>query len=374
MNKRTKAFFEALPERGKIQYSQVIAIDLNKIKRQSDGSIILNAGAFKVGDYPHLGYETPFRNVDFDEILIGRITKEEASKILDKFEGLCLLKNHHWVDDLAQRKELSVGTVLTNAKLETIEAEEIAMTRVVVADGDSIAKVESGEYNQLSIGFTYIAEDVRDKIDGVDFLIKDIELNHMALVKEGRAGDKARLYNHAKHKGLNMAKVKVDGKDYDVPQEVAEHISALGANSVEKSEFEKVKAENERLRGSYDALKQKAGENETVDKANEIAKSHFSLVADLQKLGISFDKNIGEYDRVEVMKDALTKAGYSIKADANADYVEAAFDVAKSQVKVESVVAGFTLPKTDASTAQSSYSEIEAAKEASKSHFFGKGE
>ena len=101
MNKRTKAFFEALPERGKIQYSQVIAIDLNKIKRQSDGSIILNAGAFKVGDYPHLGYETPFRNVDFDEILIGRITKEEASKILDKFEGLCLLKNHHWVDDLA---------------------------------------------------------------------------------------------------------------------------------------------------------------------------------------------------------------------------------------------------------------------------------
>ena len=171
-----------------------------------------------------------------------------------------------------------------------------------------------------------------------------------------------------------MAKVKVDGKDYDVPQEVAEHISALGANSVEKSEFEKVKAENERLQGSYDALKQKAGENETVDKANEIAKSHFSLVADLQKLGISFDKNIGEYDRVEVMKDALTKAGYSIKADANADYVEAAFDVAKSQVKVESVVAGFTLPKTDASTAQSSYSEIEAAKEASKSHFFGKGE
>lgn len=371
MKKRTKAFFEALPERGKIQYSQVIAIDLNKIKRQTDGSIILNAGAFKIGDYPHLGYETPFRNVEFDEILIGRITKEEASKILDKFEGLCLLKNHDWIDDLTQRKELSVGTVLTNAKIETIDSEQIAMTRVVVADGDSIAKVESGEYNQLSIGFTYIAEDVRGKIDGVDFLIKDIELNHMALVKEGRAGEKARLYNHAKHKELNMAKVKVDGKDYDVPQEVAEHISALGANSVEKSEFEKLKADNERLQGSYDALKQKNGENETVDKANEIAKSHFSLVADLQKMGVAFDKNIGEYNRVEVMKDALIKAGYSIKADANADYVEAAFDVAKSQVKVESVVAGFTLLKTDVSTTQSSYSEIEAAKEASKSHFFG---
>lgn len=374
MKKRTKGFFEALPERGKIQYSQVIAIDLNKIKRQSDGSIILNAGAFKVGDYPHLGYETPFRNVEFDEILIGRITKEEASKILDKFEGLCLLKNHDWIDDLTQRKELSVGTVLTNAKIETIDSEQIAMTRVVVADGDSIAKVESGEYNQLSIGFTYIAEDVRGKIDGVDFLIKDIELNHMALVKEGRAGEKARLYNHAKHKGLNMAKVKVDGKDYDVPQEVAEHISALGANSVEKSEFEKLKADNERLQGSYDALKQKTGENETVEKANELAKSHFSLVGDLQKMGVAFDKNIGEYSRVEVMKDALVKAGYSIKADANADYVEAAFDVAKSQVKVESVVAGFTLPKTDVSTTQSSYSEIDAAKEASKSHFFGKGE
>ena len=361
--------------RSKSQFFKMHKIDLNAIVRQADGSIVMNAGAFKVGDYEHWGFETPFSDVAYDAIVIGRIEQAEADKILDKFEGLALTRDHWWIESLDSRAEYAVGTVIANAQMSN----DIAMTRVCITDQTAITKIESGEYEELSIGFEYTPVDVRGKMDKVDFLIKDIDLNHLALVKNGRAGKEARLYNHAKHKELNMAKVTIGGVEYDVPNEVAAHIAAgnttpAGGETVEKAEYEKVKAENTRLTAQFDALQQKKTDDDSVAKAVEIAKDHAEFSADLSKFGVNLDKPIGGYERTAVMRDTLAAAGYTVKADADDVYVQAMFDVAKEQVgqKPVSAVAGFELKKQDA-VAQH-YGEIQASNEASKSYFLGKGE
>ena len=361
--------------RNKMQYVQTSKLDLNKIKRQSDGALVLTAGVFKVGDYEHLGFEVPLSGVNFNDLVIGRLELAEAEKMLDQFEGLPLVKEHRWIETLNDRKELGVGAAMANAVIDG----NIGMTRIVITEPASIAQVEKGEYQELSIGFTYNLEDVRGKVDGVDFLIKDVELNHLALVKEGRAGKEARLYNHAKHKELNMAKVTIGGVEYDVPNEVAAHIAAgnpaqTGGETVEKAEYEKVKAENTRLTAQFDALQQKKTDDDSMAKAVEIAKAHAEFSADLSKFGVNFDKPIGGYERTAVMRDTLATAGYTVKADADDVYVQAMFDVAKEQVsqKPASAIAGFELKKQDA-VAQN-YGEIQASNEASKSYFLGKGE
>ena len=363
--------------RSKMQYVQTSKLDLNKIKRQTDGSIVLNAGMFKVGDYEHLGFEVPLTGVRYDDVLIGRLERKEADKVLDKFEGLSITQNHVWISSLDDRKDLGVGTVMSNAAIEEIEGEEVAVARVGFTDPNTITKIETKEFQELSIGFTYYVDDVRGKIDGVDFLIRDIELNHLALVKEGRAGKQARLYNHAKHKELNMAKVTICGVEYDVPNEVAAHIAAgnpapTGGETVDKAEYEKVKAENTRLTAQYDALQQKKTDDDSMSKAIQIAKEHAEFSADLFKFGVNLDKPIGGYERTAVMRDTLAAAGYSVKADADDVYVQAMFDVAKSQVNQGSEVSEFTFKKQDAVVQH--YGEIEASNEASKSYFLGKGE
>lgn len=379
MNNRSKLQHDSGHSKTKMQFAQTTPIDLNKVKRQSDGSIILNAGAFKVGDYDHWGFEVPLDGVMYDDPLVGRLELDEAKKFLDEFEGLTLTQQHKWIDSLQDRKDLGVGTVISNAVLEG----DLAMTRIVVTDPVAITKIEAGEFNELSIGFEYTLVDVRKKVDGVDFLIKDVELNHLALVIKGRAGKEARLYNHARHEELIMAKVTVDGKDYDVPNEVAAHIAAQaavnkGGDKVDKAQYEELQTKHTTLKAEFDALNQNKEKDDSKAEAIKMAKAHAEFTADLKKLGVDFDKGIGDYDPNAVMKEVLTKAGYSISAeDDNPTYVKAMFNVVKSQHdKVEtSAVGGFTLPKTEVTVASfESQSDVQGSNAASKNYFFGKGE
>ncbi len=377
-SQRNRLQYDSTTTRTKSQFVQTTSIDLNKVKRQNDGSIILNAGAFKVGDYDHWGFEVPMDGIRYNDPLVGRLELAEAEKMLDKFEGLTLTQEHKWIASLQDRQDLGVGTVINNAVLEG----DLAMTRIVVTDPVAITKIENGEFNELSIGFEYTLVDVRKKVDGVDFLIKDVDLNHLALVTKGRAGKEARLYNHARHEEFIMAKVTVDGKEYDVPNEVAAHITAQAAvitkgdDKIDKAQYEKLSTDHTKLKAEFDALNQNKEKDNTQSEAIKLAKAHAEFSADLEKMGVKLDKSIGEYDPTAVMKDVLTKAGYTIAAeDDNPIYIKAMFNVVKSRASNESAIAGFSIPKTEI-TADSftTQSDVQGSNAASKAYFFGKGE
>ena len=137
MNNRSKLQYDSGQQKTKMQFAQATTIDLNKVKRQNDGSIVLNAGAFKVGDYDHWGFEVPLDGVQYNDPLIGRLELSEAQKILDKFEGLTLTQEHKWISTLQDRQNLGVGTVISNAALEG----DLAMTRIVITDPMAITKI-----------------------------------------------------------------------------------------------------------------------------------------------------------------------------------------------------------------------------------------
>jgi hypothetical protein len=360
------------------EYIQTQTIDLNKIKRQPDGSIVLTAGAFKVGDYEHLGYETPFRDVDYDAILIGRLTEQEAQKTLDSFEGLGLTEQHIWLHNTKERKEFSVGSVLNKAVFEKIDGEIVAMTRIVITDSDTIVKVETGKLQELSIGFEYLAKDVRGKIDNVDFLIEDVTLNHLALVEKGRAGKQARLYNHANQRGEKMAKVKVNGVEYDVDPAVANHIEKIETDStakVDRATYDAVLSDKTKLEAKLDVIGNQTKENDVIANATKLAKAHAEFSADLSKFGFKLEKGIGEYDADALMREVLTKAGHTIKDGADATYVQAMFDYAKNsvaQAEPQSPLQGLGFAKTEMTFSSGGFSETDQANTASNNLFFGK--
>lgn len=365
-----------MPKSQRMQYAQSIkSLDLNKIVRQDDGSIVLNAGAFKVGNYEHLGFEVPLPGINYNDIIIGRLEEKTAVDMLPQFEGLPLTRGHVWIENLQDRKQYSVGSVIANAVLEN----DIAMTRIVITDADTIAKIEAKKYNELSIGFDYLVRDVRGQMEGVDFLIEDVKLNHLALVEEGRAGVQARLYNHAKSKELNMAKVTIGGVDYDVPEEVANHISNIDQKlSGSQSEFKKVNDANSRLQAQFDAVKKEQDKNTVQTKAVELATAHAEFSKRMDAMGVKFEKPLGQYDAISEMKSALTAKGHEFKADAEDVYIEALFDIVSKQTEPSSKLAEMQFEKTVVTTGVGQYAaaaeDIDASNAASKGYFFGKGE
>jgi hypothetical protein len=305
----------------KQEYSYALPLDKNAIKRQADGSIVLNAGAFKVGTYEHYGFEVPSLRAGWDDILVGELTQEEAEKMLGQFEGLALTRGHVWIDGLNARKEYAVGTVTTIAELKPVEGEMIAMVRVVITDNDTIERAESGEYSELSIGIKYVPKRVQR--EGIDFELTNVVLNHLALVKQGRAGKAARLYNHSL-KGKNMVELQIAGKAYQVPQEVASYAKQLetdlAAQTVQRQTYE----------GKADALAAQLATAQTAEsKAVELAKEHAAFAATLQKVGYELTKQIGDYDKAAEMKAALTAVGFTVREGASIDYMAAMIDHAK---------------------------------------------
>ena len=88
------------------------------------------------------------------------------------------------VDD--PKKNNVVGSTGTDAALNG----EFLQNSIVVWDASAIARIESGEQKELSCAYRYTAVNESGSFKGIayDLKMKDIIANHVALVKEGRAG------------------------------------------------------------------------------------------------------------------------------------------------------------------------------------------
>lgn len=121
-----------------------------------------------------------------DKIYYGYRPFEEIKKAADTFNNLPLLSEH--VEDGADKKNqhLRVGSLGTNA-----EAQEPYLTNsLAVYDEKAIKAIESGEKKELSSAYRYDPVFKPGFFDGqkYDFRMENIRGNHVALVKEGRAG------------------------------------------------------------------------------------------------------------------------------------------------------------------------------------------
>lgn len=319
----------------KIQlYFESAVIDPAAIQYTDDKAIVLNAAPMAVGDYVYYGFESDEflkRGYEWNEQLIGRVTKAEAERILPQFEGLPVTDDHVWVD-AGKRSEIAVGTVLKPGEIDG----DLVNTRAVIHDPTAIVKITSGDAVELSIGFWNIIRFNDNKTEGEpDFFVESIDLNHVAVVKEGRAGPEARLSNHrAKlEKGKTMEKITINGVEFEVSKEVATAYAAQQAadaaklTTLENSLAEVTTARDTAVGGLAAANAQLENSKGDAEKAAvKMAADHAEFVDQASKMGhATADLKLGEYDADEIRREILKEKGMEFSKEENPDVVRGAW-------------------------------------------------
>ncbi|WP_201262186.1 DUF2213 domain-containing protein [Lysinibacillus mangiferihumi] len=221
---------------------------------------------------------------------------------------------------------------------------------LTVTDKTLIEKIHDG-YNEISIGFLsdVVAESGIYNGDQYEYVQRNVEINHIAIVEKGRAGPEVAIRADSdawqideKGGNTNMVKIKIEGTEYEVDPAVKAHIDALKA----KEETAKVKGDSaDALQGRLDALdltikakdqeiatlKEQVLSADELDKQVEVRVKLIDAAKPL--LGDSFDFT-GKTDR-EIKEAVISTTKQDFKGDGKSDdYINAFFDAAVEQVQL----------------------------------------
>lgn len=141
---------------------------------------------------PYVGREIPGAEelgLDPDRIYFLLRDPEELERAAESFNNLPLLSQHVPVfaaDYSETAKRYVVGATGSDATFER----PYLRNSLKVWDGRAIAAIKSGEQKELSAGYHYRPDMKAGEYEGVkyDGVMRDIVGNHVALVREGRAG------------------------------------------------------------------------------------------------------------------------------------------------------------------------------------------
>lgn len=111
---------------------------------------------------------------------------DEIRKGAETFNGLPLLFDHHPESAEKPQKEHRVGSVGTDAEWK----DPYLLNTMTITDKAAIDAVENGDYRQISCAYRYVPDFSPGVFSGdpYDFVMRDIQGNHVALVQKGRAG------------------------------------------------------------------------------------------------------------------------------------------------------------------------------------------
>lgn len=137
----------------------------------------------------YLGREIPSYkefNLDPNKIYNVLCPKEELEKAAKTFDNLPLTREHIEVDVDDVPKEKIVGSLGDHA---TVDGKYLK-NNLIIYDKKDIDLVMSGKKKELSCGYRYTPVRESGEYEGqhYDFKMTDIVGNHVALVKQGRAG------------------------------------------------------------------------------------------------------------------------------------------------------------------------------------------
>ncbi|MBO7712493.1 MAG: DUF2213 domain-containing protein [Methanobrevibacter sp.] len=137
----------------------------------------------------YLGKEIPnWREFDLDPDKIYNVycPREELKKAVPTFNNLPLTREHIEVDVDNVPKEKIVGSLGDHASFEY----PYLKNNLIIYDKKDIDLVMSGKKKELSCGYRYTPVRQSGEAEGqhYDFVMTDIIGNHVALVKQGRAG------------------------------------------------------------------------------------------------------------------------------------------------------------------------------------------
>lgn len=253
------------------------------------------------------------------------------------------------------------GFTATNAHVENDKL-KVDMT---ITDKSLIDEINKGK-QELSIGFETEVVPKKGEYKGVayDSVQRNIRINHVAVVEQGRAGHSVRLLGDSaemieqdthqkKGKQMETTKVRLDGADVTVATVDADKIIKLDADNADKAkkiaeleaQIEEKKKELDELKGKSEEEKKNADEAQAEadaaekeldglkkeysgDAMQKAVNNRLNLVGKVKPyLGDSYDFN-GKTDK-QLKLDTITALDSSTDLkDKSDDYINAYFDAA----------------------------------------------
>jgi hypothetical protein len=276
---------------------------------------------------------------------------------LASFEDAPLTKLHPGrLVDKTNAREVTVGMVKEAPRRDG----DLAVSRVVVMDAETIAAVESKELGAVSCGYTCDYDPTPgvtpqgERYDGVQ---RNIVGNHLALVPVGRAGPEARIRldaadavmvdastptKEAREDSAMAFKIRLDGIDYEAGEQLAQAITVSQQKSKAREDEleaqlkqakEATAKEKARADVAEEALK-KAREDASPAALRKLVQARAALESQASKvLGAEakFDGKTDEQIKTEVITKLHPEAKARIDAEPEATksvYVQARYDAA----------------------------------------------
>ena len=229
---------------------------------------------------------------------------------------------------------------------EVKKIEDFAETELFVTDALVINKINDGKV-ELSNG--YVADidwtpGVSPDGEPYEAMQRNIRGNHIAIVTKGRAGSACRVADNSPTTGDEsvMAKVTIDGVDYDVSEQAAQAIGkeqqrlADAEKEAQKEKDAKKEAEDELAEEKEKSKKTEDSMQAKIDDALSKVPSAESLdkmVADRAEFISKVSKIAPNLkwegkDELTIKREVVTSLRPNVQMDSKGDsYVEAAFDL-----------------------------------------------
>ncbi|MED4455913.1 DUF2213 domain-containing protein [Metabacillus fastidiosus] len=243
-------------------------------------------------------------------------------------------------------QQLAKGLSHTDAR---VDGDKILVS-FTVTDSELISEIKDGK-REVSIGFLSDIEQRDGEYNGqrFDAVQKNIEINHIAIVDQGRAGPEIGIRNDSDAWQIedeggkrNMAKYKIDSVEYEVDPVIKSHLEAqqakLDAANLKIKEVDtlqgRLDAKDAQLKVKDDEIQKLKEKSLSEDELDAKVQERVSLIATIKPiLGDSFDFK-GKTDR-ELKEAVIQSVNAEFKGDSKSDdYINAFFDATTAQVQV----------------------------------------
>lgn len=279
-----------------------------------------------------------------DKIRIFRPAEEVFSEAsLSSFSRKPITNNHPpELVDATNSKKYSVGMSDPGVSRDG----DFVTAILNITDQEAITSIESGKV-ELSNGYTADIEwvpGITPDGEQYDAIQRNIKGNHIAIVERGRAGSSCRVADNSPEKSgeVNMAKITIDGVDYEVSDQAAQAVGKLQTRLVDtekeakdkdeelkKKEDEmeeaekKAKKTEDSLKAKLDDAASKVPNAEAIDK---MVADRAKLVASVKK--IQSDIVVDGKDEQALMKEIVSSKCSNVQMDSvSEDYIKARFDM-----------------------------------------------
>lgn len=238
----------------------------------------------------------------------------------------------------ANYKRLTVGSILSQGQQDG----EFVRADIVINDGDAVDKAVKGGKRALSLGYSLDLDETPGEWNGerYDAIQRNIRINHLAIVKAGRAGEAARLNMDAvqitadsedKHMP-NMVRLD-NGLDYEAAPEVAQELAKYRKDASDlAAKLTKADADMTSVKDERDKLQARVdGFDAELKKAREEGVALATVRADAIDVARAYKVDVkDDMSLADIRKAVVLAHRKDVNLDGKSDaYIEAAFDLAK---------------------------------------------